>query len=95
MDNNLRGAFKEIEEQLRAAGFSIDDYKSGYIEGSYSFAADNERYIGSVCHWPKSTFEFQFHNVGSGDVVVLETHEFSSMDSVRRYLNELLTTRLS
>ena len=94
MDINLNSSYREMEEQLLLAGYSINDYKSGHIEGSYSFAAENKRYIGSVCHWPKSTFEFQFNHAGSGDVVVLETHEFSSIDSVGNYLSELLSNRL-
>jgi len=83
-----------MEKQLLAAGFSIKGYKSGHIEGSYSFSAESKCYIGSVCHWPKSKYEFQFNNVELGDVVILETHEFSSIDAVSTYLNELLSTRL-
>ena len=94
MDINLNSSFKEMEEQLLSAGYSINDYKSGHIEGSYSFVAESKRYVGSVCYWPKSTFEFQFNDVVSGDVMVLETHEFSSIDLVRKYLCELLSNRL-
>ena len=86
--------FIEVKEQFVSAGFSVKNFKIGHTEGSYSFDSDNTCYLGTVCHWPSSTFEFQFVEIESGDVAVLETHEFSSIDSIKIYLNELFESRL-
>jgi len=83
-----------MEKLLTSAGFSFKKYKIGSVAGSYSFSADSDHYVGNVCFWPESTFEFQFNKADTGEVAVLETHEFESTDLVKKYLHELLKTRL-
>ena len=57
---------------------------------SSSVNLDCEGMVGTVCHWPPDSFEFQFNDVESGRVLVLETKSFDDKQDLDSYMQALL-----
>jgi len=94
MDNYLSQILKELEQRIAENSYSVKTNTSTREGNSYSVDIDGNGYIGTICYWPDTTFEFQFNDAGSGIVAVLETHEFSSYNSFRTYFENILFNRL-
>jgi len=77
--------------RLEDAGFSCRVQDENRSSTCTAVALDNRRFIRTISHWPPSTFEFQFVASGSGDVVVLETKQFSSIEGLEAFATELLS----
>lgn len=95
MTQLLSQAIKELEDELISAGYSINYEEPESTNSAYSVSLDSERFVGTVCYWPESLFEFQFNDCASGEVAVLETHEFQSSDSLKNYIKELIFNRFN
>lgn len=94
MSQLLCQAIKELEDELVSAGYSINYKEPAHTNGAFSVDLDCESYVGTVCFWPESLFEFQFQNCATGKIAVLETHEFHSGEALNSYFKELICNRL-
>ena len=74
----------ELENKgLEISTFSDDD------ASCISVNIDSDRLVGTVCFWEPYTFEFQFNDCESGDVVFLESIELTSVNEITQYFHEL------
>lgn len=94
MSQLLCQAIRELEGELVSAGYSINYKEPEHTNSAFSVDLDCESYVGTVCFWPESLFEFQFQDCATGKVAVLETHEFHSGDALKKYVKELIFNRL-
>jgi len=94
MDNRLVRSIRSMEDRLVAKGFAVT-YIEGVSRESSGVNLDSERFVGTIAHWPESRFEFQFNRCDTGEVEVLESHEFDSDETLIAYLGKLLFERLS
>lgn len=94
MSQLLNQAIKEMEGELVSAGYTIKYKEPEHANGAFSVNLDGESYVGTVCFWPESLFEFKFASCATGDVTVLETHNFRSSDALKNYIKELIFNRL-
>ena len=94
MSQFLKQAIKEMGNELDSAGYTIKYKEPEHANGAFSVNLDGESYVGTVCFWPESLFEFQFNSYSTGDVAVLETHDFHSSVALKNYLKELIFNRL-
>lgn len=92
-------AIKELERELASAGYSVyykePEHSNSAFSSAYSVDLVCESYVGTVCFWPKSLFEFQFHDCTTGKVVVLESQEFHCSNALKTYVKELIHNRLA
>ena len=94
MSNLLFQAVKELEVELISAGFAIEYKKPEHANSAFSVNLDSESYVGTVCYWPESTFEFQFNSCKTGNVALLETCKFHSGEALMSYFKQLILNRL-
>ena len=78
-----------MEDRLVAKGVAVT-YIEGVSRDSSGVNLDSEWFVGTIAPWPESRFEFQFNRCDTGEVEVLELHEFDSDETLTTYLEELL-----
>lgn len=94
MCNRLNRSMQSLESRLSANSTAVT-YSESLHGGSTGVNLDSEKFVGTITYWPESLFEFQFNRCDTGEVEVLETHEFDSDESLTAYLETLLFERLS
>lgn len=94
MCNRLNRSVQSLESRLSANGTAVT-YSEASHGSSSGVNLDSEKFVGAITYWPESLFEFQFNRCDTGEVEVLESHEFSSDESLMAYLEELLFKRLA
>jgi len=52
------------------------------------------KYVGTITHWPESSYEMQFNSCSTGEVVILETKNINRYVELENYLKEMLSDRL-
>ena len=88
--NRLTSALFQIERILKSEGITLS-YDDTRWPSSHCAFLDSASHIGTITFWPKALFEFQFNSTLSGDVVLLETHEFPEEDDLVEYLTKVVT----
>lgn len=90
----LGNVFKDYCGKLDALKWSVT-YDDTLLPRSCCANLDSARYIGTITHWPKTLYEFQFNDASSGAVVLLETHDFDDMIDAANYIKEILENHLT
>lgn len=67
----------------------------GQQANSYGINLDSKEFVGGVFYWPESTYEVQFNDCSSGDVILLETVIFDDAELLEEYLNQMVFKRLA
>lgn len=83
----------ENKEYLQEKGLSVN-FDDGQLPRSCSVAIDSDKYVGTITHWPESSYEVQFNSCSTGDVVILETKEFEGYTELEDFLRKILNERL-
>lgn len=91
--NKLYSALESINTPLDNLMVTVT-YDDSHLPQSCSADLELSKYGGRITHWPEHLFEFQFHDLHSGDVVFLDTMEFKDQECVSLFIMELLTERL-
>jgi hypothetical protein len=73
---------------LFSAGFK-SPYPKTWRGGSTSIDLDSESIVGSITHWPPNTFEFQFNNARTGDVLILDTKTLETGQQLDTYISQM------
>jgi len=94
MRDSLRNVLSSHNELITNCGIQLS-FRSENVEGSISVNMDSPRYVGTVVYWPETQFEFQFNCTSSGDVVFLESREFTTEAELALFVEELLSNRLA
>jgi hypothetical protein len=94
MDDKLSQAIRSLDDFLKQHRFAVGDVRL-WQGGSCSVDCDSRAYIGSIANWPDALFEFLFLDARNGNVVVLETKEFSQQRDLEAFLRRLISERLS
>lgn len=89
---NVLGSWLKIERaDLEARGFTVARLKQhGYLAGACSVEIDSPSFVGGICFWPPKQFEFHFIDSSTGEDIILESPECSSVDEVAEYFDELV-----
>jgi len=89
-----------LEEVLKRKKDIFDDYgvavtydESG-LPSVCSANLDSSNYVGTITHWPETRFEFQFNSSQSGEVILLETEDFSDDIELASYIEEIYSEKL-
>lgn len=93
MSDLLESWIEKYRTKLEAEGFKIT-IAEPHIGGGRSVELDSDSIIGGVCHWPPERFEFQFHSLKSGDILVLEEMCFRDVGDLSAYFEELRKGKL-
>ena len=76
---------------LNQRGYSVQAKAiAGEWQVSISVDIDGPKFVGGICHWPPNLFEFQFNNIDSGDVILLETVNLESVKEISDYVEIVL-----
>ena len=94
MDNALKEVLHEWESAFDNRGMKVSIVK-GPMPRSYTAEVDGENFVGNITFWPEGQFEFQFNRCSSGEVVMLETKEFHSVQELSNFVGDLLTKKLN
>jgi hypothetical protein len=94
MKNALRDWLQVERDNLKRQGISVS-FLEGKQADSYSANIDSSKFVGTICYWPEYTFEFQFNDCESGDVIVLETVSFDNPSLLGAYLDKLIYKKLN
>lgn len=79
-----------VEASLRSLGYEL---RPSAVEASPACAAIDicsTAFAGRLCHWPPDTFELQFNDYTTGEVVLLETGTFESDEEAAEYLKRVV-----
>ncbi len=68
---------------------------NGQQANSYGINLDSKKFVGGVFYWPEGTYEVQFNDCSSGEVILLETVSFDEPGLLEGYLNQVVFKRLS
>lgn len=80
-------------EYLEQRQYSVD-FDDSQMPRSCSVAIDSKKYVGTITHWPESSYEMQFNSCSTGDVVILESKKFKRYVELESYLKEILSDHL-
>ena len=93
MSDLLSQWIRRCRPALEEAGFRVT-VKERHPGGSRSLDLESDSVVGGICHWPETRFEFQFNSCETGEVLVLEERDFSSVEDLNAYVEALLRDRL-
>ena len=93
MSDLLSQWIRRYRPAVEEAGFRMT-INERHVGGSRGLDLDSSAVMGRICHWPETRFEFQFHSCETGDVLVLEGRDFSSVEALNAYVEALLRDRL-
>ena len=93
MNQALKTWVDKTRQKIESEGFNIA-FVDGHQSNSYGVNLDSERFVGGIFYWPESTYELQFLDFNSGDLLLLETKNISDVKLLEEYLNQVLFKRL-
>ncbi len=93
MNEALKNWSKLVSHDLIEQGISLTIIY-GKQPNSYGINLDCKKFVGGIFYWPKGTFEAQFNDCATGEVILLETVYFDQPKLLKVYLNRLVFERL-
>lgn len=94
MENMLLEWAQAAKSTLEDMGYSVCiNIPSASLRGVH-VDLDSDEFAGRICHWQPDIFEFQFHSMLTGNVILLETVNLSNTDALNAFVIKLLTERL-
>ena len=94
MDETLKNWLNTVHHNLNAQGISVL-VVDGKQPNSYGINLDSNQFVGGIFYWPKGTYEAQFNDCDSGEVILLETVYFDEPKLLEKYLEQLIFERLT
>jgi len=91
--NKLYSALENVSSPLKNLMVTVT-YDESHFPQNCSADLESSKYGGRITHWPEHLFEFQFHDLHSGDVVFLDTIEFKDQECLSLFIMELFTKKL-
>ena len=91
LSNTLRNFFDTYNNSLKRRGLDIT-FKSGVLPGNCSMDINSDSFVGTITFWTPQSFEFQFNDCGSGNVLFLETVSLETTNELHEYLSDLIAT---
>ncbi len=94
MNQALNRWLNTMRQDLEVIGIKVA-MVDGQQENSYGINLDSKEFVGGVFYWPENTYEIQFNDCSSGEVILLETVNFDEPKLLEKYLNQVVFKRLS
>ncbi|HID99116.1 MAG TPA: hypothetical protein EYP59_02350 [Thiotrichaceae bacterium] len=94
MDEALKNWLNAALHDLDAQDVTVS-VVDGKQQNSYGINLDSKQFVGGVFYWPKGTYEAQFNDCDSGEVILLETVCFDEPKLLEKYLDQLIFERLA
>jgi hypothetical protein len=94
MNQALNHWLNTMRQDLEVSGIKAT-VVDGQQENSYGINLDSKKFVGGVFYWPENTYEVQFNDCSSGEVIFLETVNFDEPKVLEKYLNQVVFKRLS
>ncbi|MBC8238966.1 MAG: hypothetical protein H8E30_00680 [Alphaproteobacteria bacterium] len=94
MNQAIENWLNSARHDLELLGIRVT-HSENYQPGSFHVDLENNQFLGGVCFWPPNVYEFQFHRLSSGEIIVLETKNFDDARQLKVYLDHLVFDTLS